>query len=265
MTRLTWDNFGERFYEIGIDRGVLYVDEDAGVAWSGIVSVNETPSGGTAKAFYMDGVKYLNFSDIEEFEGKLTAFYSPPEFDACDGLINIQPGLYAAHQSRKPFGLSYRTKVANDTDGENHAYKIHIIYNALADPTDHIYASLDDKNDAPLLVWSLTATPTYIPGIGWTAHYVVDTTDAIPYALQTLETILYGDDENVPRLPTAEDLAAIFEDAGPLQVLDTGNDIFMITGNGLAVDQIDDDTWTITADTVVQIDTDNYEISSEEV
>lgn len=263
MTRITWDNYGERFYEIGVDRGVLYVGDNAGVAWSGLVSIDETPSGGSPKPFYLDGYKYLNLHDKEEFEGKISAFYSPPEFDECDGTKLVNPGLFANQQRRKSFGLSYRTKVGSDLDDDSHAYKIHLVYNALAQPTDHKYASLDNKNDAPVLAWSFTTKPVFIPGIGYTAHLVVDTTTATPYALNQLETFLYGDDDTVPQLPSAADVAAMFEDAAPLQVLDAGNDEYVITGNGLAVKMIDEDSYQITSDTVIEIDADDYQISSE--
>jgi hypothetical protein len=263
MTRLSWANFGEKFYELGIDRGVLYVDSDAGVAWSGLVSVAETPSGGGAKPFYLDGYKYLNIADSEEFEAKISAFYSPKEFDECDGIVEVQPGLYATQQRRKPFGLSYRTKIGNDIDYENHSYKIHLVFNALAEPTDHTYASLDEKNDAPVLAWSITTKPVYIPGVGYVAHLVINASEATPYALNQLEDMLYGTDDDPPRMPTASDVAAMFEDAAPLQVLDAGGDEFIISGNGLAVKQLDEDTYQITGDTIVEIDANTYSISSE--
>jgi hypothetical protein len=263
MSRLTWANFGERFYELGIDRGVLYVDSDAGVAWSGLVSIAETPSGGGAKPFYVDGYKYLNIADSEEFEAKISAFYSPPEFDVCDGITEIQPGLYATQQRRKPFGLSYRTKIGNDIDGENHSYKIHLVFNALAEPTDHTYASLDDKNDAPVLAWSMTTKPVLIPGVGYASHLVINAGEATPYALNQLEEMLYGTDDDPPRLPTGPEVAAMFEDAAPLTVLDAGDNQYIISGSGLAVADIDEYTYQITGDTIVEIDADTYEISSE--
>lgn len=263
MTRLSWANFGERFYELGIDRGVLYVDSDAGVAWSGLVSVAETPSGGGATPFYLDGRKYLNIADDEEFEAKISAFYSPPEFDECDGIKLVQPGLYATQQRRKPFGLSYRTKIGNDIDAANHSYKIHLVFDALAEPTDHTYASLDNQNDAPVLAWSITTKPIYISNVGYVAHLVINASEATAYALGQLEDILYGTDDDPPRLPTGPEVAAMFEDAAPLQVLDAGNNVFVISGSGLVVKQLDEEQYQITADTVVEIDTDTYSISSE--
>jgi hypothetical protein len=263
MSRLSWANFGQRYYELGVDRGVLYVDSDAGVAWSGLVSIAESPSGGGAKPFYIDGYKYLNIADDEEFEAKISAFYSPPEFDECDGIKLIQPGLYATQQRRKSFGLSYRTRIANDIDNENYSYKIHIVFNALAEPTDHTYASLDDKNEAPVLAWSITTKPVYIPNVGYVAHLVINASEATPYALNQLEDILYGTDDDPPRLPTGSEIAAMFEDAAPLQVLDAGNNIYIISGSGLVVKQLDETQYQITADTVVEIDADTYSISSE--
>lgn len=265
MARLTWSPVGQRFYEIGVDRGVLYIDNAPGVAWSGLVSMEENPSGGEAIPYYLDGVKYLNRSSKEEFEGTLSAFYSPPEFDECDGMAVIHPGLYAAQQRRKPFALSYRSKIGNDLDGSNHAYKIHILFNALASPTQHKYESTGDKSDAGLLAWDISTKPVYIPDVGYTAHLVIDTTTAPAYSVQTLEDMLYGTDEDPAVLPPIEDIIALFEEgAGPLVVTDIGNDQFSISGSGLAVRESDEaDQFEITADTVVFIDEDTAEISSE--
>lgn len=263
MARLVWGNVGERFYEVGVDRGVLYVGDNAGVAWSGIVSINESPSGGEAKPYYLDGVKYLNLSTTEEFAANIEAFYSPAEFDVCDGMVLANPGLYAANQRRKPFGLSYRTKVGNDLIGEQFAYKIHIIYNALAEPTQQSHESMGDNPEVPLLSWAITTKPVLVPGVGYSSHLVVDSKTATPYALSLLEDILYGDESNFPRLPTVEELVLMFEDAEPLTVTDAGDGTFVISGSGLAVRMINDDEYEITSDTVVAIDEEVYEISSE--
>lgn len=263
MPKLAWGTVGRRFYEAGVDRGVLYVGNDPGVAWSGLVSMDESPSGGEAKAYYFDGIKYLNLSAKEEFEGDISAFYSPPEFDACDGLGVVRPGLFASQQPRKSFGLSYRTKIGNDVDGENHAYKIHIIYNALAAPTQRTHASIDDGAGAPLLAWSITTKPVLISGVGYSSHLIVDTTTATSYSIQTLEDILYGTDVLVPRLPTAVEMVALFTDSTPLVVTDVGVNKFTITGSGLAVWMIDADQYQITSNTVIIYETGTAQISSE--
>jgi hypothetical protein len=145
VARLDWSAIGERFYETGIDRGVLYVGED-GFVWPGLISITESPSGGDAKPFYLDGIKYLNISAAEEFEGTINAFFAPAEFNACDGTVSVHNGLFATQQPRKPFGLSYRTRVGNDIDGAEHAYKVHLVYNALAAPSERENSTLNDSS-----------------------------------------------------------------------------------------------------------------------
>lgn len=263
MSRLTWGDTGQHFYEAGIDRGVLYVDSEAGVAWNGLVSVEESPSGGDADPHYIDGVKYLNLSSKEEFEATISAFYSPPAFDACDGLTFVKPGLSAAQQRRKSFGLSYRTQIGNDLDSDGYGYKIHLVYNALAEPTQRKYETASESYDASLLAWSITTKPILLSGVGYTSHMIVDTSSAVPYSIKALEDILYGTDANVPRLPSLEELRGIFIDSGPLIVTDIGNNEFTITGSGFAVTLVSEDEYQISGDTIVEIDDSTYEISSE--
>lgn len=263
MPKLTWSVIGQRFYETGLDRGVLYVGDEAGIAWSGLVSIDESPSGGDVKAYYIDGVKYLNLSAKEEFEGTINAYYSPPEFDVCDGVSVIWPGLHATQQRRKSFGLSYRTKIGNDVDGDTHGYKIHIIYNALADPTQRKYATVNDSADASLLAWAIKTKAIVIPGVGYSAHLVVDTTTSPPYSITALENILYGDEINLPRLPSIADILALFEDTAPLVVTDVGNNKFTISGSGSAVWVIDSTQDQITSTTVIVSPTGTAQISSE--
>lgn len=262
MSRLTWGDTGQHFYEAGVDRGVLYVEGGSGVAWNGLVSVEESPSGGDAQPYYIDGVKYLNLSSKEEFEATLSAFYSPPEFDVCDGLVFVKPGLYAAQQRRRSFGLSYRTQLGNDLD-DSFAYKIHIVYNALAQPTQKKYETASDNYDANLLSWALTTKPILLSDVGYTAHMIVDTSTAVPYSITALEDILYGNDVHLPRLPTLDELRGLFIDAAPLTVTDIGNNEFTITGSGFAVMVVDEEQYQITGDTVIEIDTDSAQISSE--
>lgn len=260
MTQLTWGDVGQRFYEIGVDRGVLYVD-DVGYAWNGLVSVDEKPTGGEAKAYYIDGVKYLNLSAKEEFEATISAFYSPAAFDECDGLSSIQPGLSVAQQRRKSFGLSYRTKLANDVDGSDYGYKIHIIYNALAVPAQRNNSTIDDDPEAPLIVWSLTTKPVVVPGVSRTAHFIIDSTLAIPDAVSNLEDILYGTVDNPPALPTPEQLIGLFTAPFEFLVVDLGGGVFNIS-SGLSVIDLGGGVFQITHDNVVPIDADSATISS---
>lgn len=210
MARLNWSAVGERFYETGVDRGVLYVADIPGVAWTGLTSVSESPTGGEAKAYYIDGVKYLNLSAAEEFEATVEAFASPPEFGPCDGTISIQNGLFVTQQPRKPFGLSYRTKIGNDIDGTDHAYKIHLIYNALAAPSARSNGTMGDSTDPIGLSWAITTLPPAMTGYKPTAHFVIDSRLTPMEILIEVEDILYGSNASSSRLPSAQELVGIF-------------------------------------------------------
>lgn len=212
MTRLAWGNVGERVYEAGVDRGVLYVAGSDGVSWNGLVSITETPTGGDSQPFYLDGVKYLNSLSMSEFEATLQAFTYPDEFAQCDGTQSIGPGFLATNQRQKPFNLVYRSKVGNDVDGVDHAYKIHILYDVLASPTDHPNNTLSGDNHDPInFSWKLTAKPSIVEGFTPTAHFILDSREVPDSILQDIENLLYGTDVSVPRLPSISELIFIFE------------------------------------------------------
>lgn len=210
MTRLDWNAVGSRFYEMGVDRGVLYVGSDPGVAWTGLLSVAESPNGGEARPYYLDGEKYLNLSTAEEFAATVTALGAPKEFDICDGRRSIQNGLIVTHQPRVQFGLSYRTRIGNDIQGIDHGYKIHLVYNALAGPADRSHASLGAEANPSSLGWSITTLAPTITGYKPTAHLVVDSRYTDPDVLSAVEGVLYGDDAVNASLPSPDDLIAIF-------------------------------------------------------
>lgn len=209
MARLVWNSVGQRFYETGVDRGVLYVDGE-GFAWAGLISVSESPSGGTPRAFYIDGIKYLNISSAEEFEATINAFSCPPEFAPCDGMVSIQNGLFVTQQPRKSFGFSYRTKIGNDVDGSEHAYKIHLIYNALAAPSQRDNNTISESVEPTVFSWKITTLSPQITGYRPTAHFVIDTRYTDPTTLSTIEDILYGSDSTPSRLPDVSELLTIF-------------------------------------------------------
>lgn len=210
MTRLVWGAFAERFYENGVDRGVFYNSGSFGSAWSGLISVSEAPSGGEAKPYYLDGVKYQNISAREEFEATITAFSYPSDFLAYDGNIKIQNGLIVTQQPRKSFGFSYRTNVGAGIDGDEFAYKIHLVYNALAAPSQRGNRSLGTATDPTIFSWSITTKPPAIVGYRPTAHFVIDTRYTDPTVLTTIEDILYGTEADTSRLPDVDELLAIF-------------------------------------------------------
>lgn len=209
MTRLTWDAIGERYYEIGVDRGVLYIDSE-GYSWPGLVSVSENPTGGEVKSHYIDGYKYLNIATAEEFEATIEAFSAPSQFAQCEGVSTSYAGLLVTHQPKKTFGFSYRTGVGNDTEGRDHAYKIHLVYNALAAPSSRAYSTVNDSVEAPVQSWDISTLAPMIHGFRPTAHFVIDSRTTPEVTMTLVENLIYGTAETEPRLPEAHELLTIF-------------------------------------------------------
>lgn len=261
MPRLEWNAVGSRFYEAGVDRGVLYVGDNPGVVWNGLTSVNENPSGGEAKPHYVDGVKYRNTSAPEEFEATITAFTYPDEFAECDGTHQPRLGMFIAQQRRKPFGLTYRTKVGSDTDPE-FGYKIHIVYNALASPSSQEHSTLDSSIDPNDFSWKITTRPPFISDYRPMSHVVVDSRTTDPSVLSDLEDALYGTEVEAPYLPTFAELVEIFDRISELTVVDNGDGSFTVTAPGDEIRMLDETTFQITSSAAVFIDDDSYTLSS---
>lgn len=214
MPRLEWDKVGERLYETGVDQGVLYVQDETGaypegVAWSGLRSVSESPSGAEPSPLYADNIKYLNLLSTEEFAATIGAYYSPEEFDACDGTATLAKGVTIGQQKRKTFGLCYRTKIGNDIDGDEHGYKIKIIYGALAKPSQKEYQSVNKDPSAIELSWEVSTTPVKVTGMKPTATLEIDSTKIDAEKLKSLEDILYGSGENKARLPLPDEIKTL--------------------------------------------------------
>lgn len=221
MSKIVWDKTGERLYETGVKNGVLYLQTNGvynnGVAWNGLTAVTESPSGAEATALYADDMKYLNLYSAEEFGATIEAYTYPDEFAECDGSKEIVDGVIIGQQTRKPFGLCYRTVIGNDTDGEAHGYKLHIIYGATASPSEKAYATINDSPEAITFSWEVTTTPVNVTGAKPTASVVIDSTKADPTKLAALETILYGKDPTNegssdgvdPRLPLPDELKTL--------------------------------------------------------
>lgn len=209
MTRLSWDAVGERFYEGGVDRGVLYINNQ-GVAWPGLVSVAESPTGGEPKPYYIDGFKYLNVAASEEFEATIEAFSAPAEFAACDGLNTMYAGLVLTQQPRRQFGFSYRTRIGNDLDGLDHGYKIHLVYNALAAPSERTNTTINESAEAQVRSWKLTTLAPKLYGHRPTAHFIIDSRTAPVDVMASFEDLLYGTETTQPLLPTVAELLALF-------------------------------------------------------
>ena len=214
MPRLEWDKVGERLYETGVDQGVLYVQDETGaypegVAWSGLRSVSESPSGAEPSPLYADNIKYLNLLSTEEFAATIGAYYSPEEFDACDGTATLAKGVTIGQQKRKTFGLCYRTKIGNDIDGDEHGYKIKIIYGALAKPSQKEYQSVNNDPSAIELSWEVSTTPVKVTGMKPTATLEIDSTKIDAEKLKSLEDVLYGNGENKARLPLPDEIKTL--------------------------------------------------------
>lgn len=214
MPRLEWDKVGERLYETGVDQGVLYVQDETGaypegVAWSGLRSVSESPSGAEPSPLYADNIKYLNLLSTEEFAATIGAYYSPEEFDACDGTATLVKGVTIGQQKRKTFGLCYRTKIGNDIDGDEHGYKIKIIYGALAKPSQKEYQSVNNDPSAIELSWEVSTTPVKVTGMKPTATLEIDSTKIDAEKLKSLEDVLYGNGANKARLPLPDEIKTL--------------------------------------------------------
>lgn len=217
MTQIVWDNVGERLYETGVDRGVLYVPNagiyDTGYGWNGLTTVTEKPTGAAATAQYADNIKYLNLISAEDFEGTIEAFTYPPQFSQFDGTATPTPGVNVGQQTRKTFGLSYRTKLGNDVLADGYGYKIHLVYGATASPSEKAYATINDTPAAMAFSWDFSTAPVTVTGLKPSAILTVDSTKVTPANLAALELILYGTAGVNPRLPLPDEVITIFSGA----------------------------------------------------
>lgn len=215
MSKLVWDQVGERLYETGTKKGVLYVYDTqknaygTGVAWNGLTAVTESPSGAEETALWADDIKYLSLRSAEEFGGTIEAYMSPPEFDACDGTATIAKGVTIGQQRRATFGFSYVTTLGNDTESNDYGYKIHLVYGATASPSERSYATINDSPEAITLSWEFTTIPVEVPGFKPTAILTITSTEADEEKLAALEKILYGDEDTEPRLPLPSEVASL--------------------------------------------------------
>lgn len=209
MARILWDSIGERVFQTGVDRGVLYLD-NVGVPWNGLVSVTDSPISGEMRAYYLDGVKYYSSTALEEFSARIKAITYPDEFARCDGSEEVQWGLSATQQKRESFGLSYRTKIGNDTEGVEYSYKIHLVYRATAAPSQKSFLTIGEESVPTSFEWDLTVVPPIIPGFRPTGHFEIDVRNTPADLLEILENILYGSEDTSPRLPDATELLYIF-------------------------------------------------------
>ena len=214
MSKIVWDENGKRFYETGVKNGVLYLrgtdgSYTGGVAWNGLTAVTESPSGAEATALYADDIKYLNLMSNEEFGCTIEAYTYPDEFGVCDGTAEIVSGVVIGQQKRSTFGLSYRTVLGNDVDNNDYGYKLHLIYGAMAAPSEKAYATVSDSPEAITFSWEVTTTPVAVEGFKPTACITIDSTKADKTKLAALEAILYGSEDAEPRLPLPDEIKTL--------------------------------------------------------
>lgn len=226
MSKIVWDQTGERLYETGVDRGVLYPISSTGqytpgVPWNGLTGVTESPSGAEATDLYADNIKYLSMRSAETFGCTIEAYTYPDEFEQCDGSASLATGVSIGQQARKVFGFCYRTLLGNDVDGQDHGYKLHLIYGATASPSERPYATVNDSPEAITFSWEVSTTPVNVSGFKPTACVTIDSTKADPECLAALEEILYGKDAGAegtpaavdPRLPLPDEVKTIMTSA----------------------------------------------------
>ena len=214
MSKIVWDAIGEHTFETGVRNGVLYLKNTegvyaTGVAWNGLTSVSESPEGAEATDLYADDIKYLTLMSAENFKATIEAYTYPVEFEECDGSATIAKGVVIGQQSRKPFGLCYRTAIGNDTDGNEHGYKLHIVYGCQASPSEKQYSTINDSPEAITFSWEVNTTPVNVNGKKPTATLIIDSTKADKAKLTALEAILYGSESAEPRLPMPDEIAAL--------------------------------------------------------
>lgn len=212
MSKLVWDQSGKRLYETGVDHGVLYPIQTGGVyskgvAWNGLTAVTESPSGADVNDIYADNMKYLGLVGAEKFGATVEAYTYPDEFAECDGSVELVKGATIGQQNRKVFGMVYRTVIGNDVDGNEHGYKLHLIYGATAAPSEKAYNTINEDPEAITFSWELSTTPVNVTGHKPTASLTIDSTKADPTKLAELEKILFGDTETEPRLPLPDEIA----------------------------------------------------------
>lgn len=218
MAKLVWDKTGERLYETGVKNGVLYPMVDGaypkGIVWNGLTAVTESPSGAEATALYADDIKYLNLMSAEEFGATVEAYTYPDEFAECDGSASLGTGVTIGQQPRKTFGMSYKTTLGNDVDNDNHGYKLHLIYGAMASPSEKAYSTINDSPEAITFSWELTTTPVNVTGFKPTASLTIDSTKIDPAKLAAIEALLYGSESSEAKLPLPDEIAEIVKAAG---------------------------------------------------
>lgn len=266
MATLVWDLPGERIYQAGVDKGVLYLNDGQVVAWNGLTNVEES-SDTELKVFSIDGVRYLTTLLPGDFTAKLKAFTYPDEFDLVNGIARLSPGFSFHDQPPQSFNLSYRTRVGNDLEGSDHAYRIHILYNVTANPDSYAFTTDQDSGAQPIeFGWSLTGTPPRTVGVRPTVHISIDSRTTPDEIMTTITNLLYGTSTNNPRLPTIDEITEFFGYLGALIIVDYGDGTWTaIDESDIYISMLDSDTFQIDGADATMLDASTYEISSTNV
>ena len=214
MSKIVWDQTGERLFETGVRQGVLYPLNSEGkytpgVAWNGLTGITESPSGAESTALYADDIKYLNLMSAEEFGGTIEAYMYPDEFKQCNGEADLTPGVSVGQQERKIFGLCYRTAIGNDVDGNEHGYKLHLVYGAQASVSEKAYSTINDSPEAITFSWEFSTTPVNVTGHKATSIITIDSTKCDKTKLTALEAVLYGSESEEARLPLPDEIKSL--------------------------------------------------------
>jgi hypothetical protein len=260
MTRLLWDQIGDRFFETGIDRGVLYLESGAIVAWNGLTSVNEDFEDDVTEPTHLDGIKFLEHPKIGDFSATLTAITYPDEFLECEGVINLD-GMLVDGQTPTRFGLTYRTKVGNDLEKEDLSYKIHVLYNLTAVPDTRTYETVTAQTSPMEFSWRILGVPALAPGYKPTAHIIFDLRYLPELMVQDLEDLLYGTVDESPRLPTMADLVYFGAHWQIFWIQDHGDGTWTAHDHGEYITMLDETTFEIDSPSAVYIDAESYTIT----
>lgn len=262
MTALVWDERGDRIFESGVDRGVLYLSDGQGIPWNGLISVNEGSPSNNASPVYYDGVKFADVLALGDFSASLKAYTYPDEFLEFEGTLEVGNGLFVTNQPVSRFGLSYRTKIGNDVDGQDHAYKIHVLYNLIAVPSEKSYETHSADSSAIEFEWTITAIPGEIERFRPTAHLIFDTRNMGALLLKDVEDVLYGNELNNATLPPISTLTSFINSWVIIRITDNGDGSWTATGPDEFITMLDATTFQIIQANAVYLDGDTYVISN---
>ena len=261
MATLLWDQTGSRFYEAGVDRGVLYLPDGKAVPWNGLISVNEDASGVEGTPIYFDGVKYANIMTLGDFSASLKAYTYPDEFLKLEGILEVGNGLFVTNQPQGRFSLSYRTRIGNDVNGIDLGYKIHVVYNLTAIPSQKSYETISESS-AIEFEWAITSIPDPVPGFRPSAHLIFDTRKIGPLLLQDIEKALYGDDLNDAKLPSISTLTSFIGNWVIIRITDNYDGTWTAIGPDSLITMLDATTFQIIQANAEYLDADTYAIGN---